>query len=174
MKGPFLIAAALLVGCRTPVRGNGVPGDETRAVADLAGVDASDTIDVDVAPGIADELAVTCDENLLTYLETRVVGDVLEVTWQRGVMGLPRTDCFVEVHRLDLETLEVSGSAAIRAEGTLPALRRAEVSGSGEADLARVPAATALVEVSGSGDVAVSASESVTVRISGSGDVRFR
>lgn len=66
--------------------------------------------------------------------------------------------------------IAISGSGDLTATGRTEALT-VDISGSGSADLRRLPARTATLSINGSGDIEADASDSAVVRVSGSGDV---
>lgn len=134
MRAALPLALALLpmmAGCSFPIRGSGVSATNGFQINDFRQVELRDNISLRVTPGLADEATLTCDDNLIDHIEVDVSGGVLELGYERGIWGSPRTDCVLVIHRLDLQEISVSGSADAAAQGELPALRRLDISGSG-------------------------------------------
>ena len=129
---PLSFAALSMLGaCSIPVRGSGVLAEDGFQINRFDEVDLADNISLRVSAGAADEATLRCDDNLIDRINVDVDGGVLELRYQPGVFGLPRTRCELEVHRLDIRAIDVSGSAEVVAPGELPALRAVDVSGSG-------------------------------------------
>lgn len=178
-----------LSGCSLPVRGSGVLAEDGFQINDFREVDLQDNVSLRVTPGPADEATLRCDDNLIELINVEVTDGVLDLGFQPGVLGLPRARCELEVHRLDLRAIEVSGAAEVVAQGELPALRRVEISGSGEVRVGQgawpaVPAEDPSLLADEGGAlldpaeadaplVAVAVAESLVIDVSGSGEVRL-
>lgn len=172
--------------------GSGVAGSQAREVADFREVCLRGSADVVVRAGTEKGVVVSCDDNLLERVETRVEDGVLVVQmlpgsyrFRRGLKVEIGTRELVGV-RLDGSgnidasglsgselALGLSGSGNVRAAGQVESLS-VSVSGSGDVALDGLAARHASVAIAGSGDVLLSASEALDVSISGSGDVRYR
>jgi hypothetical protein len=70
-------------------------------------------------------------------------------------------------------SVEISGSGAVRLEGTVTGLLSVSISGSGEFEGESLTATEGEVDVSGSGSAVVNATDSLEVSVSGSGDVEY-
>jgi putative autotransporter adhesin-like protein len=147
-----LVASLLAAGCDDVVQGNGQRVSEDRALAGFSRVDSATSVDVEIAQGDDYAVTVSIDSNALPELETRVVGDTLEIDSDK-----------------DLEDLVTGPHVRV----TLPDLRAASLSGSGQLLVAATDSSESLaLLLSGSGRIAFAGAEpEITVRLSGSGEV---
>ena len=146
-----VLSVALLAGaCEDALYGNGERATETRPVADFTRVESAGSVDVRIEQGEAFGVIVSVDSNVLPELRTRVVGETLVIDSQRDFEDLvPGPHVFV----------------------TLPALRAASLSGSGDL-LFDGAASDTTVRLSGSGNVALrGSSDWLDLKLDGSGDI---
>ncbi len=179
-------------GCEPTVHGSGTAATETRAVPDFDSIQVDGGARIVARVGEPQSLSVTCDDNLLRYVETEVRGGELRIGMKPGnyafehgieiALSVPalrelsiRGSCAADITGFSGGSFDVTvtGSGDVRAAGQLDQLS-AEVTGSGDLDFFGVAAREARVGISGSGDIAVQAIERLEARISGSGDVRYR
>jgi hypothetical protein len=168
-----------------------VSATEERTVGDFSRVEVSGSSNVVVEVGPKSGVTLTCDDNLLPYLITRVDGETLKVEMASGSY-IFKTAGEVRVTTPALRSLSVSGSSdsvvtgiagdrvefhlsgsgSIQAAGDVEAVD-AKVSGSGDLDLRELTAQEAHVRISGSGNVDMTAHQALVARVSGSGDVTY-
>lgn len=160
-----------LVACGIPVVGSGELATEERAADGFRAVRSTSSIDVDIVEG-PPGVTVTCDDNLLEYLVTRIDGDTLVLRTATGVSVSPNTDCFFVVSAPDLDRLENTGSAHVRAEGAF-GLRDVRNTGSGVVDVDEIDGGPLEIRLTGSGRVAVfgGAVDALDIESTGSGHV---
>lgn len=105
-----LLALALpaLVACGG-ISGSGVAKTETRSVGSYDSVEVHGALDVEITVGPASSLAVTADDNLLSHVETDVVGDELVIR-PKGTIR-PNTPIEVIITTPVLEGIEVHGAS---------------------------------------------------------------
>jgi len=162
----------VLTGCIT---GNGNIAYETRDIDGFSAVEVSSNIPVDVFVDDEVSVEVTCDSNLIGYIETEIRGDALQVKTPNNRNVRPTTDCFVTVTGPTFTELGVSGSAGLYAKGPLEDLRDVGLSGSGSVLIEEIDTSSLAVKVSGSGGAELSgATSDLTVKVSGSGSVMAR
>jgi hypothetical protein len=176
----------------TPVlQGSGVRGTQQRTPGEFKRVRASTMGDVHVVVGAAPRVEVSCDDNLLEHVRTRVVDGELVIDGDGESMAF-RQSVRIEIGCAELEGATLSGSGALKIEGLkgerfeaslsgsgdLSARGEAQraslsLTGSGELDCRELVAQEAQVSLAGSGDVRVQARARLSVSLSGSGDVRY-
>lgn len=174
------------------IHGSGIAATETRQVPAFRRIEIHGSAQLVARVGEPQSLTVTCDDNLISYVETEVRGDTLEIGLKPGSYSF-HSDLEIELSVPELQSLAIHGSAdadisglsgasfevAVSGSGDVRALGSVErlsasIFGSGDLDFFGVSARQAEVSISGSGDIAVQASERLEAMISGSGDVRYR
>ena len=135
------------------LRGNGVAASQERSTAEFDAVQILGAFDVEVEVGGPQRVEVFGDDNLLDHVITEVRGGSLEVSMERGNYSTKR-DLVVRV--------------------TVPDLRAAALSGSGDLSVVGVEREAVAFSITGSGTLRASGSaHSVTVDCSGSGDAKL-
>jgi hypothetical protein len=150
--------------------GDGQKVTQPRAVAAFSKVRLEGSLDVRVAVGGAQNVAVTIDQNLQPLVETVVEGDTLVIRTQTmNYHGVGK----VEVTTPALRGFAIEGSGDVVIDGGQGDLRLS-VAGSG--DLAWKGKAGKLdVQIEGSGDVTLEGSaDDAGLEIAGSGDIKAR
>ncbi len=190
------LPACIVIGAP---EGGGALATEAREVGAFTGVATRSSLDVEITEGETASLTLTCDEDLLADIITRVEGDVLVIEldedgWYNGLWS--RGDCRADVVTPTLRSLESSGSGDIYVSGSSPlALESVFVGGSGDTEvwwpvsttrldvlsagsggviLGQVDAGEVGLEATGSGDleVAEGAADALDLSASGSGDIQ--
>lgn len=158
----------LLPACVNYV-GNGVSATEERDLRPVVELVAAGPVDVVVHPGEPPAMSVTCDENLLPYVQTVVESGTLTVRSEPGVAISPRTACFVDI---TLDGLRIVGNAA-SGDVSIDAgddIETARVSGSGDLEVQGIDGAAVSLADSGSGGLLATGTAShVDAEVSGSG-----
>ena len=203
---PFLLAL-LLQGCiihvsdpgdwdgnwgsRSRLHGSGNRLSQVRTLGEFSRVRASTSGDVRVVVGGASRVELSCDDNLIEHVRTRVVDGELVIDTDGEPLSF-REGLRVEIACPALSGGTLSGSGTLRVEGLAGERFDANLSGSGEI-VARGKVARASISLTGSGDVRcrdlaaeeaqvsiagsgrvqVNASARLSASISGSGDVRY-
>lgn len=167
----------LLIGINSCIddvflEGNGIPQTESRRASGFDEIASSGDFDVTVVPGSTYSVEVTAESNLLSYIETDVVGKTLKIR-TRGLYSL-REHHPVEVYITTpvLNGLTLSGSGLINTDSFMSNDFRITLSGSGDIDT-KISADQIKANVSGSGTIFLEgdAYESEFV-ISGSGKIK--
>lgn len=173
------------------LQGSGVRGTQQRTPGEFKRVRASAMADVHVVVGAPARVEVSCDDNLLDHIRTRVTDGELVIDTDGESMAF-RQGVRVEIGCAALEGAILSGSGKLKIEGLQGERFEASLSGSGDFSLRgqaehaslslsgsgdldgrELVAQEAQVSLSGSGDVRVNARKRLSVSLSGSGDVRF-
>lgn len=112
-------------------------------------------LDVQIAPGAVQAVAVTCDDNLHENIEVFV---------DKGALVFD-----------SVGSLNIHASPGCRAQVTVPTLRGAKIRGSGNVQVTGVPCDEMHLETYGSGDIHYAGQcTRMRVKTSGSGDVRLQ
>jgi hypothetical protein len=130
------LAAATLSACVGPVAGNGKVETERRTVPAFSSVSVGGTGNVRIHRGPT-KVEVTADSNLLSLLETEVVGSELRIGFKPGTMVTRITKLEIDVTTPDLSALDLSGSASTTVDAFDGRTIKCSLSGSGalKADL---------------------------------------
>lgn len=178
IKTPLLIALfALLIGTSSCVddiflEGNGIVETEFRRASGFDAVSSSGDFDVTIVPGDEYSVEITAESNLLSYIETDVVGNTLKIR-TRGMYSL-RDHRTIEIYITTpvLNGVALSGSGIIKTGSFLSDDFRVTLSGSGDIDT-QISSETLKADVSGSGSIFIEGDtfESEFV-ISGSGKIK--
>lgn len=131
---PFAALLALTSGC--VVMGNGDAKTEGRPITAFDGIKSTDVVDVIVRDGARiDGVDVTCDDNLLGILDTRVKDGVLVVGFPPGTAAMPRATCELVTGNTQLIDVVSTGSADIRLSGPAWSLEHVRTTGSGDVSI---------------------------------------
>lgn len=164
---------ALTTGCVVHT-GDGDLATEVRQVPSFDGVANHTRVDVTVVsePGVAQEVVVSCDRNLLQHIETEVVDGVLVLSTDVHASIDPRAECMAEVSTDTLFDLVNAGSGRLVVDGELDRLDEVRGSGSGDTIVRGIDATVLEARNSGSGDITlVGEAAMLELKLSGSGDV---
>lgn len=167
------IFSMAMMGCA--VGGSGVSATETRDVGAFSSVHSAAGLDVFVTLGDTPSVVVTCDDNLVPRIRTRVRGDELTIDIDGPRSVNPSVGCRTDVVTPTLRELTSSGSGSTRAEGPWAELERVLASGSGAVHVDGDLPALTHVDATGSGEVQVHDIDttSLSVLLSGSGSIHL-
>ncbi len=176
--------------------GNGVSAETQIEAGEFSAISVPGFIDVYYTqiPG-EQRITLTCDENLTEYFIIEVEEGVLEVRNKPGSIVSPKAKTFLAVSSPALNMVKLSGSGDFRITGPIQADGdfavklsgsgdfeaagaiqcagfAASTSGSGDAEIKAISAASASFKSSGSGDLEFKGvtAEEITIVLSGSGD----
>lgn len=153
--------------------GDGELKTQTRTVRDFKAVEAIGGMTVLVTQGTNTSVRIEADGNLLSYIETELDGDELEIRPRRGYNLRPRAHIKVYVTAPVYNSLSVTGSGKIQSQNkiTNPGSIKVGVTGSGDVVL-DTDAPTVDSEIAGSGSITLTgATRNFGTEISGSGEV---
>jgi hypothetical protein len=174
-KSFLLIVFALgFVSCVDDIflEGNGDLRTEYRAASGFEEISSSGDFKVTVKPGDDYSIEVSAESNLLSYIETDVVGSALKIR-TRGVRSL-RNNYPIEIFITTpaLKGLSLSGSGYIKTGRFLSDEFKVAVSGSGDIDT-EVETSHIKANISGSGNILLTGeATSSEFVISGSGKIK--
>lgn len=177
------------------ISGSGRITSETRVLSNtnFTEIRMDGSMDVLIKQGDSVKIVAKDYENTLPYLETRVVGNTLVVSY-RDHTWLNNTAGEVTVTLPKLTNVELTGSGNI---GTIGSYRfgdigllisgsgnfsfagtaknmNAKISGSGNIRAYELPCEAANVKISGSGDMQLNVSRQLDATITGSGDIVYK
>ena len=174
----LIFAISALASCRymngERVKGNGNEKTETRSVGNFSSISSYGEYDVYLTQGSNYNVQIEADENLLSYIETQVEGDVLEIRTKEGFWLQPRHKMKVHITAPSFAKVKTYGSGDIISENKLNNTSNIEleVSGSGNVKV-DLNAPEVRAELSGSGNINLSGeTKSFSGEIMGSGDIR--
>ncbi len=171
---PALLTALFFTACEPALRGKGDLTTETRDLSNFHALDISTQGRVDVRTDSVFSVEITCEENILPYLETYVDNGVLKIYFSRNVwdvnglrirIGAPAWDAF-----------ELSGSGNVYVPDPIVGDDlKLRLSGSGKIKIDDANFVYTSLKVSGSGDVYLSGQgDELFGTLSGSGNVEAR
>jgi hypothetical protein len=184
------VCVAMASGCRwIGVRGNGHIETDDRTVSAFTEIDAGGAFEIEWQSG-SPALHIITDENLLSYVESDVSGDVLhlrthEQIWPthgiKVVISSPtktgaRIRGAVKLTAKQLTgpkfALEASGASRVSLDGNVDELL-ADMTGASELDASGLQTKTAEISTTGAGDAEVAVAETLKVAITGAGKVSY-
>lgn len=170
----FFALLGLLFGqsaCNLGERGRGDLVTETRPETNFHALDIRTSGDVEVRTGPVFLVELTCEENIMPYLETEVEDGVLKLYFTRNVYDVDGLRIRVTAPAWD--GFEVSGSADVRVKDDLEGSDLdLFISGSGSIGLPDLAFDRVDVTVSGSGDIEMDGlCDLLNCTISGSGEM---
>ncbi len=204
MKRILVIAAvaAAVISCISiniiskPVKGNGVITEKNYELPEFNEIKLSGAFDVVYSQTTGGRSAtLRTDENLMDIYTVGVVGDILEVSTERGKSPIPTKGTLFSVCNAGVKAIKLNGSGdclipgdlslddnfsfTLNGSGDLKAHTvscngfTAKVSGSGDIEVDEISAESVQITINGSGDASIGLRNAgdVVVRINGSGDV---
>jgi hypothetical protein len=135
------------------LRGNGVPGDETRTISGFTGVVSEGEFDVFIVQDSAFAVKIETDENLIQYIRTSVSGNTLIV--DQGTRKCLRSDMPIRitVYMPQVEYLNLTGSGMITGDNIESDELKVHLTGSGLIDLKGLKTGLLDALITGSGEM---------------------
>lgn len=161
------------------VKGSGEIATETRTPGAFDGISLSGSFKVIVRQAGANKVELKTDNNLLPYIETKIVesskGRTLEVSTKRGVSIDFKTAPLITIDVAQLRAVSIAGSGDVKVETMKTQGVDASIAGSGNIVFDKLDSERLGVKVSGSGDViAAGRTGQLNISVAGSGDVKTR
>jgi hypothetical protein len=155
------------------IEGNGNTLTETRTLTAFSQIEVNGDFSVSIDSDAIWSAKVKADENLQHLIQTYVDGDKLVIE--------SHDDCLNSSHPVEISVsapmvnnLELNGSGRVVGYGFNVDAFVVRLSGSGEMDLTRILAGSAVINLEGSGNIDFSADvENLSARIEGSGEMRI-
>jgi putative autotransporter adhesin-like protein len=171
------------------IRGNGHVITEKRDVGPFTEIHGSGGLKVEWQSG-PPSLTITTDDNLLSYIETRNVGNQLEIRSRERIHPTKGTKIFITSASLSAAQLsgaadliahslsgprfsvQTSGAASITLDGVVDQLF-ADLTGASDLKAKSLQAKVVEMSTTGAADAWVSVSDTLRVAITGAGDVAY-
>lgn len=160
-------------GMRT-VKGNGEIASVSRNVSNFKSVNAGGTFNVYLIQGDGYEVTISGDENLLQYVETKVVNGVLRIRRKNDINLRPTEEMKLYIKAPQFAEISLAGSGKIVAETNLTSDDKIKfrIAGSGDLLMKEINAPQVTVNIAGSGKAeATGATRDIDIDVAGSGDV---
>lgn len=171
----FALMALVLWSCESEsdqqtVTGNGVAKTETRESESFSKVETSGDVTVHYLKGSTPSVKISCDENLLEYIETSISGDVMSVKPKAGVVLNSKNVIRVTITSKSLTTIDLLGSGIVSADYMTGQNVDVTINGSGKLTIGNISTTNLNLSVSGTANVALGGvMTNITSRIEGSG-----
>jgi hypothetical protein len=168
---PVIALIIFLTACEAPIRGKGDLITETRDHQDFHALDISTQGRVEVRRDSVFSIEITCEENLMPYLETKIENGTLQIDFDRPVWDAD--GLLIRVSAPNWDGFELSGSANVKILDAISGTQlTAKISGSGDLNFADLDFLNVEVDISGSGKVTLKGiGNYLEADINGSGDV---
>jgi len=154
------------------VEGSGRAVDQARDLAPFTSLQVTGPFDVRLKLADVERATVHADDNIAPLIETRVDDGRLIVGIKRGTSIRTRTRSYVTVEFRRLDSVELTGSADVRADRIDSPIFEVAISGSGDVSVAELRSDAIALSISGSGDIRIAGrADKLGASIVGSGDV---
>lgn len=179
---PFSVRACVLATCLFPSLaasgcgivhiGNGHARTEMRSASGFDAIVSEGELDVTVVLGDTESVEITCDSNLLEYIEVETDGHALVIAEEEGHNIAPRATCVARVTAVRLVALESYGSGNLRARGTVSELESVTTMGSGNVHVENLGCEDLELVTTGSGNATITGVVAqASLQSTGSGNV---
>ncbi len=161
-----MILAVISTACVIParpqvIRGSGDIIVEDRDVSGFDRISMAGAGKIILTQGDTESLSIETDDNLMEYIETKVVGDTLEIDFTDEIVFSeggrdilePSSGFVFRISVIDLEAIKVSGAADIQIEKLKTERLVITFSGAGDISIDDLNADTLEIYISGAGNV---------------------
>ncbi len=169
----FYFFAILILGSCDHRMGSGHIVTEKRQTAEFSGISVGGAFEVEIKTGPVTEVEVESDDNVISFIETRVSGNTLKIRTKSGT-NFNNARYKVYITAPGINSINTSGAANVKVTGLLKSAGkiRLDVSGAGEIKTA-VDAPEISAEISGAGNMELSGrTKDYTAKVSGSGNLK--
>ena len=155
------------------VRGNGNVITKTRTISDFVGVDFGGSFDVILVKGEERKITINGEENIIKYVETKVLKNTLQVKYQNNTSLSTTKKLTVTIMYSDIEEISLSGSGNIVNIGVLNNSNlEVRLGGSGNITL-HIDSGEVQSSIAGSGNIKLQGkSNEFECSIAGSGNIK--
>jgi len=171
-----LILALILSACSSwPNFGSGTIVSEKRSVKDFDNIYMRGEGTVYLSQGEEVSVVVETDDNLVSGIYTEVKGRTLDLRYTSGFLGThlrPTQGTIYHITVPELESITISGSGIVFADGVVVERLDLDVTGSGQFHISDLSAEELSVDITGSGMITLSG-DADTQRISVTGNGTF-
>ncbi|MBC7829627.1 MAG: DUF2807 domain-containing protein [Chitinophagaceae bacterium] len=168
----FLSSCNFIGGKR--VEGSGNVTTQDRSVTGFSAIHSSGFFDVYLSAGASQSVRIEGDDNLHSYVETRLDGSELEIDTKDGYNLRPSKGIKIYITSPDFTRVRLSGSGDIVSQNQISGKDKIELSVSGSGNIkVNLNAPAVESEMSGSGDINLSGeAKKFEGKLSGSGNIR--
>ena len=153
------------------VEGSGEVVTEDRSVEGFNRVVLAGEGELTILQGDAESLTVETDDNLQEHIETRVIGDQLQIRTAAGINIDPTDSVTYRLTATDLDEVELSGAGTITMEQWSTTDAAVVLTGAGDIEVGVLAATTLGVDLRGAGTIRLAgAVEGHDVDLSGVGE----
>lgn len=166
----------LISGCYFPMRmtrviGSGDLVTQTRRVANFSAIEFSGVGILIIEQGGEESLEITAEDNIIEYLENKIVGKSLHLGIQEFVNIDPQKEIIYKVTVKNLERIEISGFGNVKISRLYTNNFDIEISGSGNVEIDDLQADFFNLDVSGLSNISVAGKvEEQRIELSGAGN----
>ena len=184
------VCVVLAAGCRwVGIRGNGHIETEDRTISAFTEIDTGGAFEIEWQNG-SPALRITTDENLLSYVESDVLGNTLRLRTHDHIWPTHGIKVFISsptraaarirgavkltVKQISGTTfaLEASGASHVSLDGSVDHLL-ADMTGASELEASGLQTKTAEISTTGAADAEIAVAETLKVAITGAGKVTY-
>jgi hypothetical protein len=170
---PLILTLVLLTACGLRViNGSGDVVTEDRDVSGFDSVEFAGFGRLILTQGNNETLSIEVDDNLLRYIDTRVVGDTLKIDFDDNIVLRPTDNTILfRLNVIELSSIDVSGAGTFEIDELEADQLEVTMSGAGKVEIDSLTASFLEVVLTGAGNVDLSGEvERQVIRISGFGD----
>ena len=168
----FLGACDFVGGER--VEGSGNVTTQDRSVTGFSAIHSHGFFDVYLSAGAAQAVRIEAEDNLHSYIETRMDGSELEIDTKEGYRLRPNKTVKIYITSPEFKRVRLSGSGDIISQNQITGTEKIELSVSGSGNIkVNLNSPSVDAEMSGSGDINLSGeAKKFEGSLSGSGNIR--
>ncbi len=155
------------------VTGSGEVVAEEIEVDLFEAIDLEGVANVYIETGKPQKVTLTAYENILKYVEVKVVGDELLIRLKEDVSLNTDEEIRLDIFVPDIEDITLSGVGNFYVKGPIQQRLDIELNGVGNVEAFQLPVYEAHVEINGTGKVEVKAKDKLFVDIDGLGNVYY-
>lgn len=151
----FAIAVIILSACHR-IQGSGNIITEDRKTGDFTGISAGGGFEVELKNGPVTEVKVEADDNIMRYIETKVIGNVLHISTKSGTDFI---DGHYKVYVIapEINSVKSSGAASVAIQNILKDSEKIDLEASGAASIkGEVDAPKITTDASGAANITLS------------------
>jgi len=177
---PGILLSIVSLACQLSVnvplvgaRGSGNVVTEERQVGDFTRVELSGIGDLEIETGDRPALRIEAEDNILSLIETEVIGDTLRIGFRDNSIPRPTRSIRYFLTVVSLEALDASGLGNITAPDLQAERFTITISGGGDIEISGLEAEAVEIDISGLGNLEINGGEATNleVDISGGGDL---
>lgn len=175
---PACIIAVIVSACNfiggKRIEGSGNVTTQERSITGFSAIKSSGFFDVYLSSGPTQSVRIETDDNLHSYIETRMDGTELEIDTREGYRLRPKKGIKIYITSPDFSRVRLSGSGDIVSQNQITGNEKIDLAVSGSGNIkVDLNAPFVEAEMSGSGDINLSGeAKKFDGRLSGSGNIR--